>query len=241
VAKRSYGQYCALARTLDLIGERWTLLVIRELAAGPKRYSDLLDALPGVGTSLLADRLKHLEAKEIIRRRTLPPPAASTVYELFGAGAELARALLPLTVWGVRHALGPRRRSEAFRAEWPLLAIGALIDKSDTVGVSAVYEFRIDDSVGHLRVENGAVSAHAGEAPDGADVVVVSDVETFVGIPAGRTDPATAMADGRLVLEGEPDAIEVFLRLMPIDLEARPTDVPAQPATRRRAARGPAR
>src|SRR5919106_979619 len=99
MAKRSYPQYCALARAFDVIGERWTPLLLRELSVGPRRYADLQVALPGVGTSLLAARLKELEAEGLVRRRFLSPPAARWVYDLTEDGRELADALLPLARW----------------------------------------------------------------------------------------------------------------------------------------------
>src|ERR687888_24922 len=107
-ARRSYGQYCTLARALDVIGERWTLLVVRDLVLGPKRFTDLLEGLPGIGRNLLAARLRHLEAEGIVRRTTLPPPAASRVYELTEEGYDLMLATTPLAAWGARR-LGRRR------------------------------------------------------------------------------------------------------------------------------------
>ena len=97
--KRSYGQYCAVARALDLIGERWTLLLVRELLLGPRRYTDLLRGLPGIGTNLLADRLRELESAGLVARRTLPPPASSSVYELTPLGEGLRATVLELGRW----------------------------------------------------------------------------------------------------------------------------------------------
>src|SRR5215207_1930509 len=97
---RSYHQYCGLAYALDIVGERWTLLVIRELSAGPRRFKDLLDGLPGISTNLLAERLKHLEQQGVIRHRTLAPPAGSSVYELTAIGRALEPTLLALGKWG---------------------------------------------------------------------------------------------------------------------------------------------
>src|ERR671923_2379364 len=96
VAKRSYNQYCAVARGLDVIGERWTLLLVRELLLGPKRYGDLLAASPGIGTNLLADRLREMEAAGLVERVTLPPPARSTVYQLTEAGSALEPVMIAL-------------------------------------------------------------------------------------------------------------------------------------------------
>src|SRR5215208_4365136 len=103
---RSYNQYCPLAYALDLVGERWTLLIVRELLAGPHRFKDLLAGLPGISTNLLSDRLKSLEEQGLIRRRVLPPPAGSTVYELTAAGQALEPAVLELGKWG-SHFLPP--------------------------------------------------------------------------------------------------------------------------------------
>src|SRR3954465_11742396 len=98
-----YDQFCGLASALDVVGERWTLLLVRDLALGPQRYSDLLAGLPGMGTGLLAERLKHLETEGIVRRSMLPPPAAVAVYELTDDGKDLSEAILPLAMWGARH------------------------------------------------------------------------------------------------------------------------------------------
>lgn len=105
VVKR-YDQYCPVAHALGLVGERWTLLVVRELAHGPKRYTDLVDHLPGIGTNILADRLKALEAAGVVEKKRLPPPAASTVYELTPYGNGLRPVLHELARWGAR-SLGP--------------------------------------------------------------------------------------------------------------------------------------
>src|SRR5919112_1963015 len=118
---RSYDQFCGLASSLDLVGERWTLLIVRELMSGPKRYTDLTDGLPGIGTSLLARRLAKLESNGVIERRLLPPPAASTVYELAPAGRELAAALAPLITWGLRHALPEAPGDRQVSATWCVL------------------------------------------------------------------------------------------------------------------------
>jgi DNA-binding HxlR family transcriptional regulator len=103
---KRYDQYCPIAHALGVVGERWTLLVVRELAHGPLRYTDLVDRLPGIGTNILADRLKELEAAGVIEKRKLPPPAASTVYELTAHGAGLRPVLHELARWGAR-SLGP--------------------------------------------------------------------------------------------------------------------------------------
>jgi DNA-binding HxlR family transcriptional regulator/putative sterol carrier protein len=198
--QRTYGQFCALAHALDIVGERWTLLVVRELASGPKRYTDLLAALPGIGTSLLASRLKSLREREVVTGRRLPAPAASLVYELTDAGRELADALLPLVLWGARHAMTTRDEAEVFRAEWPLLVLRAIA--SPEAGRTDVYEFRIDDSVAHVRAVDGEFEVHTGPAQR-PDVVLSTDAATFVALGAGRVEIDDVVADGRLLVEGD--------------------------------------
>src|ERR671923_1705988 len=115
--ERRYHQYCALARTLDVAGDRWTLLIVRELTPGPRRFTDLLDGLPGVSRNLLTERLRTLERDGIIARQELPPPAARQVYELTEDGRDLAGAMAPLIGWGARR-LGHREPGDSFRARW---------------------------------------------------------------------------------------------------------------------------
>src|SRR5215213_11217596 len=108
MAERGYNQYCGAARALDLVGDRWTLLVVRELVFGPRRFTDLIDGLPGISRNLLTERLRSLERDGIIARQDLPPPAARQVYDLTEDGRDLAHATGPLIAWGARH-LGERR------------------------------------------------------------------------------------------------------------------------------------
>jgi DNA-binding HxlR family transcriptional regulator len=115
--RRSYDQYCPLSRALDLIGERWTALIVRELLAGPRRYTDLHADLPGVSTDVLAARLKELEHDGLVTRRRLPPPAAAAVYELTARGRDLRPALTALAAWGAED-LGEPRPTDALRPHW---------------------------------------------------------------------------------------------------------------------------
>lgn len=207
MSRRSYGQYCALAKTLDLVGERWTLLIIRDLMLGPRRYSDLLDGLPGIGTSLLAARLKHLEDEGVVSRRELPPPAASTVYELTRSGGELAEALLPIAVWGVRHRLGAVGRDEYFRVAWPLMAIRELAEGAVPPDLAATYEFRVEGSTAQLRAEGGRLEVRDGPGFGEPDLVVEMGAETFVELGTGRLEPGDALAGGRVQIEGDPELL----------------------------------
>src|SRR2546425_90323 len=115
--KHLYQQFCALARALDVAGDRWTLLIVRELVPGPRRFTDLIDGLPGVSRKLLTERLRALELDGIIARQELPPPAARQVYELTDDGRDLAGAMAPLIAWGARR-MGEREPTDSFRARW---------------------------------------------------------------------------------------------------------------------------
>jgi DNA-binding HxlR family transcriptional regulator len=128
VEQRTYNQYCATARTLDLVGERWTLLLIRELLTGPKRFSDLQASLRGLGTGLLATRLKHLEREGLAHKITLPPPARTPAYALTEAGEDLGAPILELARWGLKWAMGERGATETFHAGWAVLGLRACFD-----------------------------------------------------------------------------------------------------------------
>src|ERR671924_1614095 len=128
MARHRYQQYCALARALDVAGDRWTLLIVRELAPGPRRFTDLLDGLPGVSRNLLTERLRGLERDGILARTELPPPAARQVYELTTDGRDLATAMAPLIAW-VASRIGDRKPGESFRARWPAVAMSGLADR----------------------------------------------------------------------------------------------------------------
>jgi DNA-binding HxlR family transcriptional regulator len=165
---KAYDQYCPMAHALDLVGERWALLVIRELMHGPKRYTDLVDHLPGIGTNILAARLRDLEAHGIVARRTLPPPAASQVYELTDYGRELRPALRELALWGARSLGPPTDKSQLFD--------GWLANAMDTVLAARApegrFEFRIGPEIASL--VDGEVVEGPIEAPD---VVVEGDAD----------------------------------------------------------------
>ena len=208
--KRDYGQHCALARALDAVGSRWTMLMIRELLPGPRRFKDLLDGLPGMGTNLLTDRLRHLEQEGLIRRRTLPPPAGSTVYELTDEGRRLQPALFELARWGGPR-LRERRNGDHLSARWAVLAMQAGFSPEAARSVNDVYEFRIDDELFTVEVHDGRVRVLDGPAAD-PDAIVTTDTETFYSL-TDREALAAAVADGRLVSEGDPEAIRRCTRI----------------------------
>jgi len=204
--RRSYNQYCALAQALDRVGERWTLLLIRQLLTGPKRFKDLLDGLPGIGTNLLAERLKQLEADGLIGRAALPPPAASAVYELTENGRALEPALVALAEWG-RQYLGPPRKGYEFHPTWALLAMQANFKPERAAGVSETYEYRVGGQVFHVRIEDGKFEGEQGPAWK-PDMVLTASPEDFLALGTGYLDAAKAAASGRVKLEGSLEALK---------------------------------
>src|SRR3954452_17981559 len=161
--RKRYDQYCPIARALDLVGDRWALLVLRELMHGPKRYTDLVDHLPGIGTNILAARLRDLEHHGVVARRTLPPPAASKVYDLTDYGRELRPALRELALWGAR-SLGPPSEEDGLFEGWLVNAMDTIIARLAPPGR---FEFRGGTEVASL-VEGEVQSV----SMDDADVVV---------------------------------------------------------------------
>jgi len=204
--RRGYGQFCGLARALDVVGERWTLLVVRELLLGPKRFTDLLETLPGLSTSLLSTRLHAMEDDGLIRRDRLPPPAASNVYQLSESGRELGEVLKPLGLWGLRFLDEPRP-DDVFHPSWLAFYFELTGDLSKARGVHDVYEFEVDSERFHVVVDDGALHVSQGAAPLRPAVRMRCDLATFAAIGTGRLSAEDAVADGRLTLEGDPRAI----------------------------------
>jgi DNA-binding HxlR family transcriptional regulator/putative sterol carrier protein len=204
MARHRYQQYCALARTLDVAGDRWTLLIVRELTPGPRRFTDLLDGLPGVSRNLLTERLRALERAGIIARHELPPPAARRVYELTDDGRDLAVAMAPLIAWGARR-LGERKPGESFRARWPAVAMAGLADREAARGVSESYQYLIGESAFHFTVDDGSIQLRDGRAQDPA-VTLTTDEETWVDIASGKITASSAAAAGALTVAGDAEA-----------------------------------
>src|SRR3954468_4937603 len=205
-ARRKYGQGCGTAHALDLVGDRWALLVVRELLLGPKRFTDLRDGLPGIGPNVLSQRLKELEDAGVVQRRTLPPPAASTVYELTEWGSELEEVVVQLGRWGAR---SPDMPGEAeTQPEWLMLGMRAIYDPDDEPAPTQ-YGFRFGDEVFWARVDDGALKVGRG-APSEPDAVLTADVETVARLMRGELKPATALRSGAVKLEGERAALDRF-------------------------------
>ncbi|MGW2045871.1 winged helix-turn-helix transcriptional regulator [Streptomyces sp. NPDC001858] len=198
--RRSYDQYCSAARALDTVGDRWTLLIVRELLAGPRRYTDLHADLPGVSTDVLASRLKDMERDGLTTRRRLPPPGAAYVYELTARGRELLPVLQALGKWGEAE-LGERRPTDAVRAHWFALPLLPLLHGLEGEGL---VEVRLDEGEFHLFVgaDGGPVYGH-GPAPGAPDARLVLDVDTCMAVAQGESSVLDAVRAGRVDVSGD--------------------------------------
>jgi DNA-binding HxlR family transcriptional regulator len=211
---KRFDQYCPVAHALSLVGERWSLLIVRELLQGPKRYTDLEHGLPGIGTNILAARLKDLEECGVVAKRKLPPPAASTVYELTEYGAGLREAVYALARWGAR-TLGPPKGDDEIYPEWGLSAFHALFVQEEARGLTETYVLRVGDDVFTARVVGGALEVSLGAAED-ADLEVETDMATFFELASGELALRDAVALGRARAEGSAEAIDRCFRVFSI-------------------------
>jgi DNA-binding HxlR family transcriptional regulator len=207
---RSYGQYCAVARALDLIGDRWTLLIVRELLLrGPSRYTDLREGLPGIATNLLADRLRELEDLGLVAREDAPPPIAATLFRLTPRGEELRPVITALGQWGIPLMADPPRGDE-FRAYWLSLPVALYLSDSAPEGPPAAIEVRTGAEPVVIETADGAVRTRAGAADD-PDVVLSGAPELIAAVLTGSLALEDAVAKG-LKLEGDRASLR---RLLP--------------------------
>ena len=203
---KRYDQYCPIAHTLDLVGERWALLVVRELLNGPKRYTDLAANLPRIGTNILAARLKDLEASGVVAKRRLPPPAASQVYELTPFGVTLKPIMRELAVWGLR-SLGPPQPDDELAAGWLESALDVVFAPTAPPGT---FEFRISGEVASIvdyQARPGSV-----EEPD---VLVEADVTAFYHLFVDRRWDGVTVEGDRELLERLLDAVREPAAIVP--------------------------
>lgn len=215
--RRHYGQYCGLAAALDVIGERWTLLIVRELLVAPRRYNELLANLPGIGTNLLAVRLKLLGEAEVVEQLTSDPDGRARRYRLTESGQALRPMVLGLARWGMPMLAEPDPQDEV-RPEWSLVAVEAMMGTPPPGGPDERYQFQISGKDGraevfHVQVEQEVATIVLGPAP-APDLLVVTDAVTFVEIGAGRLDPLEAVVLNRLRIDGDPGAVLRCCRLL---------------------------
>ena len=199
---RSYGQFCALAKGLDVIGDRWSLLIVRELMLiGACRYTDLLNGLPGIATNLLADRLRDQEAAGIVRREAAPPPIATTLYRLTARGEALRPVVRELGRWGAP-LLAEAGDDEAFRSYWISLPLELYYYDPTPEYPPVTIELRMGDDPMVIETVDGAIQARRGSAQP-PDAVLTGSPRLTIGVLSGRLDLEDARRQG-LALEGNP-------------------------------------
>jgi DNA-binding HxlR family transcriptional regulator len=194
---KRYGQRCSLARALDLVGERWSLLIVRELTIGPRRYRDLLDGLPGVPTNLLATRLRDLQAAGIVTKRVLAPPTAVTVYELTAAGRALGPALTELREWGARYG-SPAQNDDVARPAWALMSASS---RPTALPHGRICELRVGSEVFQLSNEGAGLTVRGGQ-PGRTDSVITLSADILYRLMAGSLTAAAARRQS--TIDGDP-------------------------------------
>jgi DNA-binding HxlR family transcriptional regulator/putative sterol carrier protein len=214
---RTYGEACGIPRALDRVGERWALMVVRELVLGPKRFTDLRTGLPQASPNVLAQRLKELEEVGVVRKRRLPPPAASQVYELTDWGRELETVLIALGRWGARAPAPPEGAGMSLDSH--LLSLTTLFDPEKAGEFEGTVELRFGEHTFHARVAGGRIEVARGEAPS-ADAVVTSEPGTFLAISHGRATLDDALAMGELEISGDRDVVARFVTLFTLPAPA---------------------
>jgi DNA-binding HxlR family transcriptional regulator len=211
---RTYGDGCPIARALDLVGERWALLVVRELLLGPKRYTDLRRGLPNASPNVLSQRLGELERAGVLRRRKLPPPAGSRVYELTDWGRELEEIVVALGRWGARSPTPPDD-APIVSADSIILALRARFDPGAAHGLRAGYELRLGEDRFAIEVADDEITAARGDAHR-PDATIDTDPDTLNAVLWRGRSLADAQRSGTMTIEGDKAAVERFVALFPI-------------------------
>ncbi len=206
---RSYDDPCGIARALDRVGERWALLVVRELVLGPKRFTDLRAGLPGASPNVLSQRLRELDHAGVVQRRQLPPPAKAAVYELTPWGHELVPVGVALARWGSRAMPLPEGE---LSVDALMLALLTTFDAEAAHGLRTRVELRFGDDRFRAQVDRQRLEIARG-ACDRGDAVITTDVACFRQIAFGRRDPEGALREGALRIEGNRARAEGFLGL----------------------------
>jgi DNA-binding HxlR family transcriptional regulator len=206
---RNYGQFCGLARALDLVGERWALLVVRDLLIGPKRFTELQEGLHGIPTNVLTSRLRELEDAGVVQRRAQAQPGRGVVYELTDYGLELEEPVLRLGFWGAK-ALGTPEKDDFFSMDSLALALRGAFHPEKARGPQRLYELRVDGKSLRIAVKRGGFSAPA-SSPGKPDLVLETDAGVLSELFAGTQDVGAATSSGRARIDGDrADARRLF-------------------------------
>ena len=209
---RTYGDGCGIAHALDLVGERWALLVVRELLLGPKRFTDLRDGLPNASPNVLAGRLRELERGGIVKRRKLAPPAGSWIYELTDWGRELKPIVISLGTWAIHSPSFPR--GAPVGTDSVIIALSTFFAPDVAGDLDARYELRMGENTFHVRVADRAIEVDRGAA-DEPDATIETDTATFSELIWDGRDLADALHAGDITIDGDNGAVTRFLGLFP--------------------------
>jgi DNA-binding HxlR family transcriptional regulator len=216
---RSYGDSCGIARALDRVGERWALLVVRELVLGPKRFTDLRAGLPGCSADVLSQRLRELEGLGVVRRRRLPPPLSARVYELTEWGRELEPVLLALGRWGSRSPLAPE--PPALGVDAAVLALKTMFDPERAGVADVTYQLRLAEQEFAVRIGGGQLELRRGQA-ESPVATIVTDPGALAAVLWHGLPMAEAVAAGSMAIEGSKREAARFVRLFPASAPAEP-------------------
>jgi len=203
---RRYAQVCPVARSLDLLGSRWTLLIVRDLLLGPLRFSDLLERLPGIGRNLLTQRLAELLEEGLLTRRKLPAPASSWVYELTEAGSELGEPLAALARWGRKHGARPPEEDDHLEPDLMGLALAMAADSALGADLEEEHEFSVSGAVFHLSWSRGRVRARRGAAHAPCIRLEIQAPRLARALHLRDLEAQAAIAAGELVVSGDGQA-----------------------------------
>jgi len=207
-----YAQFCALARAAEVVGERWTLLIFRELYLGPKRYSDLLERLEPIAPGVLNGRLKSLEAKGLIARREVAPPTPARLFELTEGGRALEPALFELLRWGARY-LFPQRQGERFEADWLRMVLLAYAKPGAAESVTLALRVAEDTQGRTVWLQGGPEGLRVEPHGEAADATITGPVTALMGLMSGRLSVADGIQRGTVQVEGDLDAAEAMERM----------------------------
>jgi DNA-binding HxlR family transcriptional regulator len=211
--RRTYGDRCGIARALDLVGERWALLVVRELLLGPKRFTDLREGLPHVSPDVLSQRLRELEDDGIVRRAKLPPPAGSRVYELTERGSELEPVVLELGRWGSGAPFPPG--DARLGPDSAVIALLTVFDPSAAPDLTGTYELQLDEHPFRARVADGRIEFRRGSA-EAPTVTIATDPGTLANVLWHGRSIADAERAGEMAIGGDRREAKRFLGLFPV-------------------------
>jgi DNA-binding HxlR family transcriptional regulator/putative sterol carrier protein len=217
-SKRSYQDACGIARALDVVGERWALMIVRELLLGPKRFTDIRTGLPHVSPDVLAQRLRDLERAGIVHHRRLPPPFAAQVYALTPRGAALEPVLIELGRWGGANA-APPDEDMCMSLDAHVLSLRTLFDPVRAGDFAARVELRLGEHRFRVEIADGRVEAGYGELPD-ADAAIETDPATLIQVLHGHRTLDDALAAGELRIEGDKRTARRFAQLFPLPAPA---------------------